>query len=190
MSLSLHNLGRIFVLKIVLFLFVFVGASNISESQAFVPPNEIGPFFRIDVPVLEDKPKTEVSISFQEIILEASSTYGLDPRLLEAIIQVESNFDPSVISSQGAVGLMQLKPSSVGNLRREELLDPYQNVMAGAAYLRELLEAFDFDLELALAAYNAGVSAVKSYGGVPPYPQTKAYIRKVLGYIGKGNPKG
>lgn len=190
MSLGLHNLGRIFVLKIVLFLFVFVGANSISESQAYVPPNEVEPYEKFSLPISEENTRKQATTSFREIILEASLTYGVDPSLLEAIIQVESNFDPSAISPQGAVGLMQVKPSSVGNLGKEELLDPYQNVMAGAAYLRGLLEVFDFDLELALAAYNAGVTAVKSCGGVPPYPQTKAYIKKILGHLNKGYQEG
>ncbi|MFN3535012.1 MAG: lytic transglycosylase domain-containing protein [Desulfatiglandales bacterium] len=187
MVFGLHNLGRIFVLKSILCLLVFVATSSISKSQALVPEKELLSHEGFEAyPWIQDR-DLEEDLSFRAIILEASSKYNLDYRLLEAIIQVESNFDPNVTSPKGAIGLMQIRPASVGNPKAEELLDPYLNIMTGSRILRELLDSFDGELELALAAYNAGLSVVREYGGLPPYPETRAYVKKVLSQLEKGN---
>lgn len=183
MHLSLHNIGRLFVLKGILFLGILVASSSISQSQAYSPKEQAMFFQGMDMGQYGEIGDLEKVPSLKEIISKASVKYGLDPRLLEAVIRVESNFDVSATSPKGAIGLMQILPSSMPNLSKEELLDPYINVMIGAAYLRELLDTFDSDLELALAAYNAGVATVRSYGGLPPFPETKAYVRKVLAYL-------
>ncbi len=187
MIFRLHNLGRIFVLKAILCLLVFVATSSISKSQALVPEKEILSHEGFEAyPWIQDRDLDE-DLSFRAIILEASSKYNLDYRLLEAIIQVESNFDPNVTSPKGAIGLMQIRPAPVGSPKAEELLDPYLNIMTGSRILRELLDSFNGDLELALAAYNAGLSVVREYGGLPPYPETRAYVKKVLSQLEKGN---
>ena len=118
--------------------------------------------------------------SLEGIIRQESQKQGLDPSLVKAIIQVESGFNPGALSSKGAVGLMQLMPDTA---RLYGVKDPWntaQNVKAGTAYLRDLLQYFDGDLEKALAAYNAGPKAVKDYGGVPPFPETQRYVRGIL----------
>jgi soluble lytic murein transglycosylase-like protein len=104
---------------------------------------------------------------------------GVDPKLVEAIIASESGFDPNATSRTGARGLMQLMPRTAASLRVVDSYDPEQNVRGGIRYLRALLDRFG-DVQLAVAAYNAGPGAVERYGGVPPYTETQNYVRSVL----------
>jgi soluble lytic murein transglycosylase-like protein len=104
---------------------------------------------------------------------------GVDPALIEAIIANESGFDPNATSRAGARGLMQLMPQTAAELGVTDPYDAAQNVRGGTRYLRTLLDRFG-DVELAVAAYNAGPSAVERFGGVPPYAQTQTYVRNVL----------
>jgi len=115
------------------------------------------------------------------IIREASRRTGINDALLKAVIRAESAFDPLAVSRKGAVGLMQLMPETAKRYGVKNRLDPGANIHAGARFLRDLLSSFDNDLTLSLAAYNAGEGAVRKYGNVvPPYPETKRYVAKVL----------
>jgi len=116
---------------------------------------------------------------FRPAFRAAASATGLPVELLEAVAEAESGFDPRAVSRAGAVGLMQLMPATARALGVSDPFDPWQNVLAGARYLRSLLDRFG-SLELALAAYNAGPGAVERYGGIPPYPETRAYVAKVV----------
>lgn len=111
--------------------------------------------------------------------------YGLDPNLILAIIQTESNFNPRARSPKNAQGLMQLIPSTAARFGVRDRTDPVQNLHGGMAYMRWLLSFFQGDLQLSLAGYNAGERAVEKYLGVPPYQETKNYIRKVLRAYGR-----
>jgi len=122
------------------------------------------------------------SSQYDSLVTAAAQRYGLDPALLHGLIQQESGFNPSATSSAGALGLCQLMPSTAGSLGVSNPLDPAQSIDGGARYLRQQLDAFGGDPSLALASYNAGAGAVRRYGGVPPYPETQAYVQKVLGY--------
>jgi hypothetical protein len=115
---------------------------------------------------------------------QSASKYGLSPNLLSAVINVESSGNPNAVSSAGAMGLMQLMPSSVADANISDPYDPMQNIDAGARKLSGLLSEFGGNLDLALAAYNAGAGAVRKYGGVPPYKETQDYILKVRKEMG------
>ena len=118
------------------------------------------------------------------LIQTAAANNGLDPALLSAVIQQESAGDPSAVSPAGAQGLMQLMPRTAASLGVTNPFDPTQNVNAGAAYLRQLLDRYNGDTSLALAAYNAGPGRVDQYGGIPPFPQTQHYVSSILARIG------
>lgn len=104
---------------------------------------------------------------------------GLDPDLIKAVAMVESGFDPNAISPKGAMGLMQLMPGTAAQYDVQDPLDPYESLRAGSRHLRGLLDDFDGNVTLALAAYNAGAGAVRRYGGVPAYRETRDYVQKV-----------
>lgn len=111
--------------------------------------------------------------------------YLLDESLVLAVIKVESNFDPKAVSRAGARGLMQLMPATAAEMGVTDIFDPAQNIAAGTQYLAKLLNAFNHDLDLALAAYNAGPATVKRYGGTPPYKETRLYVRRVNEYAAR-----
>ncbi len=118
--------------------------------------------------------------SFQYHIRKASEDYLLDPALIEAVIQVESSFRPDAVSKSGAAGLMQLMPATADELNVNDRYSPRQNINGGAKYLRKMLDRFDDDLTLAVAAYNAGPGAVERAGGIPDRPETQRYVKKVM----------
>lgn len=123
---------------------------------------------------------------YDQHIEAAASAFGLSSSLLRAVIQVESEFDRSAVSSKGAQGLMQLMPFTARRFAVRDPFDPRQNVFGGAQYLRLLLDMFGGDVALALAGYNAGENAVLRFGGLPPYKETQGYVRKVQGLLASG----
>ncbi len=119
---------------------------------------------------------------FASEISAAAARNGVDPKLLTGLIRAESNFDPNATSPAGAQGLTQLMPGTAASLGVTNPLDPAEAIEGGAKYLRQQLDRFGGDASKALAAYNAGPGAVERFGGVPPYAETQAYVRKVLAY--------
>ena len=113
----------------------------------------------------------------------AAERYGVPERLIAAVIRAESGFNPRAVSRKGARGLMQLMPSTASMLGVRDSFDPRQNIDGGVRHLRALMDRFPHSLPLALAAYNAGEGAVARFGGVPPYPETRAYIQRVLAFL-------
>ena len=125
--------------------------------------------------------------AFTHVIRAASERHGVDVRLVEAIVQTESAGNPTAISPKGARGLMQLMPERAAELGVRDSFDPAQNVDGGVRHMRDLLQRFGGDVTLALAAYNAGEAAVRAYGGIPPYAETREYVRRVRAlYEGAG----
>lgn len=120
------------------------------------------------------------SIPYADLIEDAAQAANLDPRLLAALVRAESNFDPTAVSRVGARGLCQLMPSAVADHKVHDVFDPAENLRGGASHLRLLLDRFK-SLPLALAAYNAGAATVDRYGDVPPYRETQAFLRRILG---------
>jgi soluble lytic murein transglycosylase-like protein len=123
--------------------------------------------------------------AFEPEIASAASDSGVSENLIRAVILQESGGDPGAVSSKGAKGLMQLMDATARELGVRDSFSPAQNIRGGARYLGRLLREFKGDLELALASYNAGIGAVKKYGGVPPYGETKNYVRKVMARLEK-----
>jgi soluble lytic murein transglycosylase-like protein len=114
------------------------------------------------------------------IIKEAADRYGVAEDVIAAVIEAESQFNPRAVSRRGAQGLMQLMPDTAASLGVEDPFSPRENIHGGVRHLRSLMDRFDNNLPLALAAYNAGHVAVIHYGGIPPYPQTRAYVSRIL----------
>ena len=119
-------------------------------------------------------------LPYGAILQEVSERSGVDSLLLASVVEAESSFDPGACSRDGALGLMQVLPSTAADLGAFDLTDPRANIEAGSLYLGLLLERYGHDLELALAAYNAGPGNVDRYGGVPPFPETRRYVERVL----------
>lgn len=123
---------------------------------------------------------------YQPLVAEAARLYSVDEGLLHSVIAVESGYNAKAVSKKGAIGLMQLMPATAKRFGARDIYDPAQNIHAGAKYLRHLLQQFNNDLHLVLAAYNAGEQAVARYGNrVPPFTETRLYVPKVLSLYGR-----
>lgn len=146
------------------------------------PPREYTPspaFAHVDR-LLPRQVAAAARYAYAELARAAAHRHGLDPRLVETVINVESGWYRWAVSSKGAQGLMQLMPKTASRLGVANPFDPYENIDGGVRHLRDLLDEFRGDLPLVLAAYHAGAEAVHTHRGVPPYPETQAYVRRVL----------
>lgn len=146
-------------------------------SDSLVAPTEIyevpgAPTYRVTT-------IAEAGAEFDDLVLEHARRQSIRPELVKAVIQVESGFNPLARSPKGAMGLMQLMPTTARELGVSDPFDPAENIRGGTIYLRQLLDKYSGSVELALAAYNAGSTAVDRYGKVPPYRETRNYVKKV-----------
>lgn len=176
-----------------LFIFVIIFASTPLRAEIYTYVDENGtihftnvptdPQYRMIIPPKEEKgvfnhPKKS---DLSKLIEAKSYKYGLDPALVRAVIAVESDFNPLAVSVKGAMGLMQLMPMTAFELGVSNSFNPEANIDGGTRYLRYLLDYFNWDIDLALAAYHAGINRVIQYTGIPPIPATHQYVKKVKG---------
>lgn len=150
--------------------YVFSDIPEKSSSLVQQEPEQIDP-------ATDNPSKSDV---YYRLIKLKANKYSIDPSLIEAVIRVESNFDERAVSRRGAMGLMQVMPATARDMGVYNPLNPEQNIEAGTRYLRYLLERFDGDLRLALAAYNAGPSSVERHGKVPPIRETVDYLERIF----------
>ena len=159
--------------------------------KTFTKPEQLQQSVRFKLPFLggsmpaEFVPVTADQKFVLTLVNRYAPEYGIDPRLALAVIQAESNFDPWARSSKNAQGLMQLIPETAARFNVKRPFDPVQNVQGGLAYLRWLLAYFQGDVPLVVAAYNAGEGAVNRFRGIPPYPETRAYVRRIMELFGR-----
>lgn len=173
--------------------------SAAAEVESFVslqPTTSQEPLKAIDTPADENpnykrmtKGRAVTIDDVERAITEAAYRHKVDPNLVRAIIKVESNFNPRAVSHKGAMGLMQLMPGTARSLKVSNPFDVHQNVDAGVRHFRRLLENYKGDVSLSLAAYNAGERAVENHGGVPPYRETRNYVRTITNLYNGGGPR-
>lgn len=179
-----------FFVSLVLLVFLFpVHSQAENKIQAFVSPagkvvftNLVDNTPQPPLPVLvptTDRLADEVPVSLRNLVDTISTNHGVDPALVRAVIKTESNFNRFAVSNKGALGLMQLIPDTGRRYGVRDFFDPEQNVDGGVRYLRFLLEKFNGNLDLSLAAYNAGENLVERLGRIPPIPETTSYVRRV-----------
>jgi soluble lytic murein transglycosylase-like protein len=180
---------RIFILSFLLL--IITAASAHSDIYKYV--DEDGVAYYTNVPkdrrykkIFGEKGSVSFNGPYHEIIESKASRYGVEPSLVAAVISVESNWKPDAVSSRGAIGLMQLMPGTAEDMQVLDPFDPEENIEGGVRYLRFLLDRFK-EVDLALAAYNAGPRRVEEYGGIPAISETRQYVKKVLSiYKGDG----
>ena len=124
-----------------------------------------------------------LSGNYDKLINDACVKHGVDPLLVKAIIKAESDFNPAAVSIDGAKGLMQLMPETADDMGVNDVYDPRSNIDGGVKYLKRLMDIFKSDLKLVVAAYNAGENAVLRYNSIPPFKETREYVKKVLKYL-------
>jgi soluble lytic murein transglycosylase-like protein len=176
---SIITVFAIFVLSNITEIRIFKALAPTVTAQAFVVVDPNAPaVIPSDVPTSGDA-------NLDQIIFKAGDKYGVDPRLIHAVILQESRYVADAKSGVGAQGLMQLMPDTAKRFGCTDATDEQQNVEAGTKYLRALLKRFDGDVSLALAGYNAGEGNVDKYKGVPPFPETEKYVRNITTNYGK-----
>ena len=182
----------LFVLKI--FFIVSIASSGGADIYMYIDANGVMHFtnaptasdreYKVFIRERQSRSKPFYSTDkYDDIITDASDQYGVDSRLVKAIIKAESDFNPRAVSRKGAMGLMQIMPENFQHLQIENPFDPRENIMGGTRYFKYLYDRFEGQLALSLAAYNAGPTTVDNYNkSIPPYRETEQYIERVLKY--------
>lgn len=176
--------------------------TNIAASDIYMRVGKNGTVYFSNVPVSNgyslymrtkrgnNNIKNYRQILYNKIIARASKKYDVSTKLIEAVIKVESGYNIMAVSDKGAEGLMQLMPQTQRSFDVVDPFNPSQNIYGGTEYLKSLIVKYGGNLPLALAAYNAGSKAVKKYGGIPPYSETRNYVNEVMGYYKENSANG
>jgi len=176
--------------------FLTIALGSLSHADIYKYVNENGITIFTNLPndkdskkvISEGTPRPRRNIrdsdDYNDIIYSTSDKYNIEPSLIKAVITAESNWQPTAVSTKGAIGLMQLMPSTATDMLVNNPYNPEENIEGGTKYLRYLLDIFNGDLTLALAAYNAGPQTVRKFGDVPPIPETQQYVKRVLAMYG------
>ncbi|AMM92156.1 hypothetical protein UP17_06040 [Peribacillus simplex] len=155
--------------------------SNVeTETKSFLQSSRLTSNNQIASAHTNDETREAVT-NYDQIISQAASLYNLPEKLIKSVIKQESNFNPEATSYAGATGLMQLMPATARSLGVDDATDPEQNIMGGSKYLSQMMARYDGDIQVALAAYNAGPGNVDKYNGIPPFKETQNYVQKVYG---------
>lgn len=170
-------------LGLTVLLLTIVPAYLLSRAQ---PPHDARAIERL-APGAEVGAQEFIAVAIEAHIREVAVRHDISPLLVAAIVEAESEFNPRAVSRRGARGLMQLMPRTAASVQVEDSFDPYENIEGGVRHLRRLMDRFNGDLPLVLAAYNAGEQAVLLYGGIPPYPETRRYVVRIVRRIGRGD---
>lgn len=157
-----------------------VSQANLSNPAGLSTANGPKPFQFYLQNEASTTPLSERAKAFQPAVETLSERYGVDKNLVNAVIRQESGFNPNAVSKAGAAGLMQLMPGTAQGLGVTNPKDPNQNLDGGIRYLKSMLDRFNGNIPMALAAYNAGAGAVQKYKGIPPYEETQNYVRNIL----------
>ena len=190
-SLIRFNHRNIFIIIICFFIFLFT--SQIAKGDIYLYIDENGTYHFTNIPsdnkkyklISSERNKSNKTLSkydFSNLISEAANKYRVDQNLIKAIIKTESNFNSKAVSKKGAKGLMQIMPAKAYELNIRNIFNPQQNIEGGVKHFKYLLDKYEGNLLISLAAYNAGENAVNKYDGIPPFPETWDYINKVLKY--------
>jgi len=190
--------NRMAASRTALFLAIVVGfplaLRGVSGADVYVYKDKQGVLIFTNVPthsgyrrvIRENNPQSNGALSspstYEDLIVSASNRHSIDADLIRAVIKVESDFNSNARSHKGAMGLMQLMPETARLHKVSDVFDPGENIEGGVRHLRLLLGRYQGDLELSLAAYNAGSKAVEKHGGIPPFAETQEYVRRVLRY--------
>ena len=196
--------ARTFAVSLGLLVLMTTGNATVAHAQIYYWRDASGGFVLSDKPkdpsartytvhrnglIKTTKPLAGRAATFDPVVQEQSDLHGVDANLVRAVIQAESAYNPRAVSVKGAMGLMQLMPATAAEYGVLDAFNPVENIRAGVAYLKSLLTRYRQNVELALAAYNAGPGAVKKYGGsVPPYRETKNYVQKIQGAVEGARP--
>lgn len=163
----------------------YVDANGISHFTN-TPTNKHYAFYRKEQGKSGTTPNLDTGNSAHEvtdIIRRYAGVFNLEEALIRAVIKAESNYNPRAVSKKGAMGIMQLIPETARIMDVKNPFNPEENIRGGSRYLRDMLNQFDNNLEFAIAAYNAGPGAVRRYGGIPPYEETRTYVERVKKYM-------
>ena len=166
-------------------LLTIVPAYGYFGSRTNQPESEIMRMARETIEATDSSVEITEIVEIEAHIREVAVRYDIQPILVAAIVEAESEFNPRAVSRRGAQGLMQLMPDTASSLRVSDSFDPYENIEGGVRHLRRLMDRYRGNLPLVLAAYNAGEQAVMVYGGVPPYRETRRYVNRILRRIGR-----